>query len=132
MGAYAPEISGGAFGQSRERFEALVCWLEGQQAQELTHGELETRLQDEGRELLRALTQDHLDLRAQQEPRLAQVVGADGVRRAHAETGRTREVATVFGPVTLRRLTYRQPGHAGLHPAEAMLNLPAEKYSHGL
>jgi hypothetical protein len=39
MGAYALEISGAAFGQSRERFEEMVCWLEGGQAQELTHGQ---------------------------------------------------------------------------------------------
>jgi hypothetical protein len=78
MGAYALEISGVAFGQSCERFEAMVCWLDSPQAQELTHAELETRLQAEGRELLRQLTQDHLDLRAQRETRLEQVVGADG------------------------------------------------------
>jgi hypothetical protein len=130
--AYALEISGAAFGQSCERFEAMVGWLDSQQAQELTHGELEARLQAEGRELLRQLTQDHLDLRAQRETQLGQVVGADGVGRSHAESGRTRGLATVFGPVTVRRRTYREPGHASLHPAEAVLNLPREKYSHGL
>jgi hypothetical protein len=98
----------------------------------LTHAELEARLQAEGRELLRQLTQDHLDLRAQHETRLEQVVGADGVRRAHAEAGRSRSLGTVFGPVTVHRTTYRQPGHASLHPADGVLNLPAEKYSHGL
>lgn len=132
MEAYALEISGAAFGRSRERFETMVSWLDGQQARELTHGELEARLQAEGRELLRQLTQDHLDLRAQQETRLGQVVGADGVSRGSAETGRTRGLATVFGPVTVRRITYREPGHASLHPAEGVLNLPREKYSHGL
>jgi hypothetical protein len=92
MGAYALQISSAAFGQSCERFEAMISWLDGPQAQELTHGELEARLQTEGRELLRQLTQDHLDLRAAQETRLGQVVGADGVRRDHAETGRTRSL----------------------------------------
>ncbi|MCA1676750.1 MAG: hypothetical protein LC799_32775 [Actinobacteria bacterium] len=132
MEAYALEISGAAFGQSRERFEAMISWLDGQQARELTHGELEARLQAEGRELLRQLTQDHLDLRAARETRLEQVVGADEVGRGHVETGRTRGLATVFGPVTVRRSTYRAPGHASLHPADGVLNLPAEKYSHGL
>jgi hypothetical protein len=132
MGAYALRISSAAFGQSCERFEAMISWLDGPQAQELTHGELEARVQADGRELLRQLTQDHLDLRAAQETRLGQVVGADGVRRTHAETGRTRSLATVFGPVTVRRATYRMPGHASLHPADGVLNLPAEKYSHGL
>jgi hypothetical protein len=132
MGAYALEIGGAAFGRSCERFEAMVGWLDGQQAQELTHGELEARLQAEGRELLRQLTQDHLDLRAQRETRLEQAVGADGVGRGHAETGRSRGMATVFGPVTVRRMTYREPRHASLHSADGVLNLPVEKYSHGL
>ena len=81
---------------------------------------------------MRQLTQDHLDRRAQRETRLEEVVGADGVRRGHAETGRTRSLATVFGPVTVRRRTYREPGYASVHPADGVLNLPAEKYSHGL
>jgi len=38
----------------------------------------------------------------------------------------------VFGPVTVRGLTYCQPGYASLHPADGVLNLPAEKYSPGL
>lgn len=132
MEAYALEIGGVAFGRSRERFEAVLSWLDGPQARELTHGELEARLQAEGRELLRQLTQDHLDLRAARETRPEQVVGADGVRRGNVETGRTRGLATVFGPVTVPRGTYRAPGYASLHPAEGVLNLPAEKYSHGL
>ena len=32
----------------------------------------------------------------------------------------------------VRRLAYRAPGAANLHPADAALNLPAEKHSHGL
>jgi len=132
MEAYALEIGGMAFGRSCERFEAMLCWLDGPQAQELTHGELEAWLQAEGRELLGQLTQDHLDLRAARETRAEQVVGVDGVRRGNVETGRTRGLATVCGPVTVPRSTYRAPGHASLHPADGVLNLPAEKYSHGL
>ncbi|MCA1672955.1 MAG: ISKra4 family transposase, partial [Actinobacteria bacterium] len=132
MEAYALEIGAVAFDQSRERFEALVSWLEGPRAQELTHGELEARLQAQGRELMRQLTQDHLDLRAARETRLEQVVGADEVGRGNVETGRSRGLATVFGPVTVRRATYRKPGHASLHPGDGVLNLPVERYSHGL
>ena len=32
----------------------------------------------------------------------------------------------------VRRLAYRAHGQANLHPADAALNLPAEKHSHGL
>lgn len=120
------------FGASRERFEGLLALLAGEQAGELTHAELETRLEVEGRELLRQLYQDHLDLRAEREVRLGQVVGADGVARRYAEAGHTRPLATVFGEVTVRRLAYRRKGEANLHPADAALNLPEERHSHGL
>ena len=46
---------GVAFGASRQRFEALVGFLEGNQATALSHGELECRLQVLGAPLF-----DHL------------------------------------------------------------------------
>jgi hypothetical protein len=39
---------------------------------------------------------------------------------------------TVFGDVRVRRHAYRAPGSRNLCPADARLNLPAEKHSHGL
>jgi hypothetical protein len=58
---------------------------------------MEARLQVDGRELLRQLLQDHLDLRARRETRPAAVIGAGGVARGGAETGRERKLTTVFG-----------------------------------
>jgi hypothetical protein len=34
---------------------------------------------------------------------------------------------TWFGPVVIRRLAYRAPGAANLHPGDAALNLPARQ-----
>src|SRR5215203_4955899 len=130
--AYAVETAGTAFGRSRDRFETVVSWLGGQESAGCTHAELEARLQVEGRELLRQLLQDHLDLRAQRETRLTGVVGADGVARGSAEAGRRRDLATVFGEVQVRRIAYRARGRADLHPADGALNLPEETHSHGL
>src|SRR6266496_4088772 len=110
----------------------MVSWLDGEESAGCTHAELEVRLQVDGRELLRQLLQDHLDLRAQREPRLTEVVGAEGVARGSAEAGRERKLATVFGDVAVRRVAYRERGHADLHPADGALNLPEETYSHGL
>ncbi|MGQ0776545.1 MAG: hypothetical protein ACT4NY_19320 [Pseudonocardiales bacterium] len=117
MEAYALESSHGVFGESRNRFEGMVSWLDSQEAAELTHGELEAELQLRGRELLRQLTQDHLDRRARRERRLVEVVGADGVGRSSAETGRVRGLSTVFGPVTVRWVTLMRP--QALRPATA-------------
>ncbi len=119
------------FAGSRERFESIVGWLDGDQAAGLTHAELETGLEREGRELLRGLFQDHVDLRARDEERTAQVVDAAGVARTTVESS-ARLLATIFGEVTVGRLAYRRGGHTNLHPADAVLNLPAGKHSHGL
>ena len=66
------------------------------------------------------------------EQRLDQVVGDEGVTRSRVETGHTRALETVFGTVSVERLAYRAPGVGNLHPADATLNLPVERHSHGL
>ena len=125
----SPDAS--AFGKSRACFEEIVGWLEGADAASLTHGELEDDLDRRGRHLLLGLLQDHLDLRARQEQR-TDVVDPDGVRHGSVEAGHCRTLATIFGKVTVERLAYRHRGTANLHPADASLNLPAERHSHGL
>lgn len=120
-----------AFAGSRELFETLRGFLDGAAAAALSHGDLEDQLDTRGRELLRQLFQDHLTLRSQNEPRL-EVIGADGVRRGRVEPGHTRELLTVFGTVQVSRLAYRAPQQPNLHPADAALNLPPERHSHGL
>jgi hypothetical protein len=109
-----------------------VGFLTGSGAAGLTHEQLEARLAGDGRELCRQLLQDHLDLRAARETRLAQVVDAAGRTRPAVEAGHTRALATVFGTVEVARLAYRAKGQANLHPADDALNLPAERHSHGL
>lgn len=120
------------FAASRQSFDQLVGFLGGDGAGGLTHAELEDQLAMRGRELVRQLFQDHLDLRALREARRDDVVDTAGVGRGAVEADHRRGLATVFGEVTITRLAYRRRGHANLHPADAGLNLPAEKYSHGL
>ena len=120
------------FAGSRERFETVLGWLGGEQAGTLEHSELEAHLQADARELFRQLYQDHLDLRAEREPRIAVVADAEGVAHGSAEPGHTRGLATVFGPVQVTRIAYRARGQANLHPADGVLNLPEDRHSHGL
>ncbi|HEX9515019.1 MAG TPA: ISKra4 family transposase, partial [Streptosporangiaceae bacterium] len=120
------------FAASGDRFGAVVSWLDGEEAGRLTHGELEAQLGTAGRDLIRQLLQDHLDLRAAREERRTGVTGAGQVTRSRAESGHQRPLATVFGQVRVTRMAYRAPGAANLYPADAALNLPAGKYSHGL
>jgi len=60
------------------------------------------------------------------------VTGSNGIARTRAETGHQRPLATVFGQVTVTRIAHRAAGAANVHPADAALNLPEEKHSHGL
>jgi hypothetical protein len=120
-----------AFGSSRAAVDEVLAWLEGEEAGELTHAELEDELSQRGRELLRRMFQDHLSLRAAEEVRV-EVIDGDGVAHGAVEEGHSRVLATVFGPVEVLRLAYRHRGHTNLHPADGALNLPVERHSHGL
>jgi hypothetical protein len=126
---YAPEAS---FACSREAFAGIEEWLGSPGAAGLEHAELEEQLAARGRELQRLLLQEHLDLRAAGERRRERVTGPDGAARPRAERGRARALSTVFGQVRVSRIAYRAPGAPSVHPADAELNLPPGKHSHGL
>ena len=132
MPEYAPAPTGAGFARSRECFEGLVTVLAGPEAGRLTHAEMEDQLTVLSRELVRVLHQDSLDLRAARERRRVPVTGSDQVRRGIVEPGHDRGLATVFGQVTVNRMAYRHRGDANLYPADAVLNLPEDKYSYGL
>jgi len=121
-----------AFAESRKCFGELEDWLASEEAAGLQHADLEEQLDVRGRELLRRLFQDRLDLTAAREERRRDVTGQDGVPRTRAERGRTRPLVTRFGQVSVSRIAYRAPGRPNVHPADAALNLPEEKHSHGL
>jgi len=96
----------------------------------LPHGELEELVQEEGREILRSLLQDHLDLRGAGRV-VEPVVGADDIDRTHVRV-RDRKLATIVGRVEVDRAGYLKPGTSTLYPMDAELNLPEELYSHGI
>ena len=131
MQGYAPGQDE-AFAESGKCFGELEDWLASEEAAGLQHGELEEQLDVRGRELLRRLFQDRLDLTAAREERRPDVAGEDGVRRTRAERGRTRPLMTRFGQVSVSRIAYRSPGRANVHLLDRELNLPEEKHSHGL
>jgi len=127
------------FAASRNAFDALAVELGADQAARLGHGELEELLEARGRELLRQLYQDHLELRRLREelavaahPAPVPVTGTDGVTRRAIKTGHTRLLATIFGMVTVGRCAWRAQGHRNVDPADAALRLPRRRHSHGL
>ena len=137
MEPYAQVLGAGPFAASVDLFTALVASLQAPEAAGLTAYDLEGLLEDRGREVLRQLLQDHLDLRAAREEASAReqhtpAVGADGIPRTRVETGHGRLLATLFGTVQVRRCAWRRPGAPNLCLADAALSLPALRHSHTL
>jgi hypothetical protein len=132
MDAAGLEARLAAFGAARGLFDALADELGDPAADELTHAELKERIATRGREVMRQMLQDHLDLRSIREPRRSEVTGSDRVARRRIEPGHERALATVFGTVTVTRIAYRALGASNLHPMDAALNLPVERASFGL
>jgi hypothetical protein len=120
------------YADALSQFEHLLGRLAGEEAQRASHGELEAMVQAEGSELLRRLIQGHLDQRGREEPMRERVVGADGVVRTHHREGCRRCLETRFGEVIVTRRGYGGRGVDSVFPLDAELNLPPDKYSHGL
>jgi hypothetical protein len=114
------------------QFEHLLGRLTDEENRRITHGALEAMVQAEGGELLRRLIQGHLDQRSVEEPIRERVVGEDGVARTHRREGCKRRLESRFGEVIVTRRGYGGRGLDSLFPLDAQLNLPPDKYSHGL
>jgi hypothetical protein len=66
------------------------------------------------------------------EVRLEEVTSAGGVAYRAVEHHHERPLATVVGTITTGRVAYRHRGGENLYLADAVLNLPSERHSHGL
>ena len=110
---------------------AGLARLAGEACRAVTLDAMEMLVIGQGRELLRGLVQLSLDTQAGAEVRVARVTGADGVTRTRAEHGHARQVVTRLGEVSVRRIAYRAgvSGVPSLFPRDAVLNLPAARYS---
>lgn len=113
-------------------FMEIEKWLRSQEAGQKEHGEIESFLSKEGTEVLRLLLQGYLDDRSVNEVKEDDVVGADGVRRTHRRRNCRQRLETLFGTVEVRRLGYSAPKASVVYPLDRELNLPPDKYSHGL
>jgi hypothetical protein len=118
-----------SFSQARDEFDRLERRLQSGETLRMSHSDLESFIEREGRELLRQLLQAHLDLRAGAKV-AGPVVGADGVERTHHREGE-RKLETLLGGVTVNREGFGARGKPTLFPLDADLNLPDELFSFG-
>ncbi len=103
------------------------AYLSSREAMRMSESDLERELHRRSQELVRKLLQGHLDQRGPGEA-AGPVKGADGVERGERRV-HGRRLETIFGTVDVKRAGYARPGHDSLHPLDASLNLPPERYS---
>jgi hypothetical protein len=114
-----------------EQFAGLAAWA-ADEARYLDHGEREKVIGDEGRELQRLVLQAAFDIDAAREERAAGVTSAAGIGHGIVEKDHGRGLASVFGPVRVTRMAYRNRREPNLYPADARQALPADPYSLGM
>ena len=78
------------------------------------------------------MIQGHFDQRSAEEPVRERVVGEEGIPRTHRREGCQRRLESRFGEVIVTRWGYGARGLDSVFPLDAQLNLPPDKYSHGL
>ena len=132
MKAYTKEHPFDEFTAAKEQFDYVVGELQSESCETLEHGDVETLIEREGREILRRLMQGYLDRRSHREERRPLVLGPDGQVRGHCRGGRKRQLETLFGQVEVTRKGYSGRGLDNVFPLDGSLNLGREKYSHGL
>ena len=114
-----------------EQVAGLLTWA-AEESRYLDHGEREEVIAEEGRELQRRLLQATFDLDSAREQRAGQVTSAAGIPHGTVEAGHGRGLASVFGPVRVTRMAYRNRREPNLYPADARWNLPDDPYSLGM
>src|SRR5512140_290397 len=129
--APAEEELAAALAGPAAQFAGLLSWA-AEEARFLDLGEREEVIGQEGRELQRRLLEATFAIDAAREERAARVTSAAGVRHGTVEAGHDRGVASVFGPVRVSRMAYRNRREPNLYPADARWILPDDPYSLGM
>ena len=120
-----------ALAGTAEQFAGLTAWA-ADEARFLDLGEREEVIGQEGRELQRRLLEATFAIDSAREERAGQVTSAAGIPHGSAEAGHERGVTSVFGPVRVSRMAYRNRREPNLYPADARWILPGDPYSLGM
>jgi hypothetical protein len=114
-----------------EQFSSMIVWT-ADRAGALDHADRETAIEQSGRELQRRLLEATFTIDSAREQRVTQVTSVAGIRHGTVEKGHDRGVASVFGPLRVSRLAYRNRREANLYPADARWVLPDDPYTLGM
>ncbi len=122
-----PAAAPAPYAAAEAAFAEAKTYLSSHEAWQMSESDLERELDRRGQDLMRKLLEGHLKQRSPGEA-AGPVAGADGVERQERRV-HERAVETIFGTVKVERVGYARPGHDSLHPLDASLNLPSERYS---
>ncbi len=118
------------FHTAEEKFCEMTDFLKDKQSHNLELSDLESYINQDGRELMRRLLISHLNERGAGDIGVS-VLGSDGINRTHKKI-KTRTIKTIFGDVEIKRLGYSLRNVSNLFPLDAMLNLPTLNISYTL
>ncbi len=130
--AYLNSTDFSFFSDAQEQLDMLIEQLKSQHRAESEHGDIENFINKEGHEIMRRLLQGWLDLKADQEKKKKSITSALGEQLNHVRVATTRTLESLFGKVTVTRISYSQIKKSSLFPVDAELNLPVDSYSDGL
>ena len=118
------------FAASMEKLLAFTQKLQSPATEGMQLSSLESLVAIDGREILRTLLEEKVQLLGVGDLGPA-LVGSDSVERSHRRT-RSMNLKTIFGEILVTRQIYSTTGVDSLAPKEAILNLPVQSYSHEL
>ncbi|MDU9048768.1 MAG: hypothetical protein Q3M30_07940 [Candidatus Electrothrix sp. Rat3] len=117
--------------RSFEALDKLASHISGMEFSSSSFGDVEAVIQEKGRKFYDCWHRG-ICLSVLRKKKKEFVLGEDGIRRNHRRTGCTRKIESRFGEVKLSRIGYCGPFVGSVFPLDAELNLPPNKYSHGL
>lgn len=114
-----------------EQFSSMLTWA-AEQASGADHADREKTIAESGRDLQRRLLEATFTIDSAREQRITHVDSAAGIRHGSVEQHHDRGVTSVFGPVRVSRLAYRNRREPNLYPADARRVLPDDPYTLGM
>lgn len=120
------------YNQAFEALDELAAKIGSREFAGASFGDVIAAIHKSGMEVLRKMAQGYLDQSSSFDIKQDFIVGEDGETRTHRKANCSRKIESKFGEVTVERIGYRGSELNSVFPLDAQLNLPPNKYSHGL
>ena len=130
--AYANTQEFSPFSEASLKFNTLIKALSNKELANVEHGKVEQHIFNQGFEVLRCLFQGYLDKISKEEVIQPSVLNINNERLSNRRKGSSRQLTTLFGEVTVSRISYSSPAKKSFFPLDNQLNLARRKFSDGV